>query len=80
MCNYGYNKSGFSHLPAGQKIRMFVSQLKNVTQQRGGNIELFDNPEEVYFQETDVIREFNKRLKENPEYILPEGYKKVKQV
>jgi hypothetical protein len=27
-----------------------------------------------------VIREFNKRLKINPDYILPEGYKKVKQV
>jgi hypothetical protein len=25
-----------------------------------------------------VIREFNARLKENPEYPLPEGYKKVK--
>ena len=41
MCSYGYNKSGFSHLPAGQKIRMFVDQLKNVTHSRGGNIELF---------------------------------------
>lgn len=42
-------------------------------------MELFENPEEVYFQETDVIKEFNRRLKDNPDYILPEGYKKVRQ-
>jgi hypothetical protein len=42
-------------------------------------VEIFDNPEEAYFQETEVIREFNKRLRDNPEYILPEGYKRVKQ-
>ena len=63
MCHYGYSKSGYEHLPTGQKIRMFVSQLRSVTQERGGNVELFDNPEEVYFQENDVIREFNRRLK-----------------
>ena len=25
-----------------------------------------------------MVREFNKRLKDNPEYVLPEGYKKIK--
>ena len=78
MCNYGYGKSGFAHCPPGQKIRMFIKQLRDMTAQRGGNVDLFENPEEVYFQETQVIRQFNKRLKQNPEYILPEGYKKVK--
>ena len=78
MCNYGYNKSGYAHVPPGQKILMMINQIKETTLKKGGNIELFENPEEVYFQETDVIREFNRRLKENPEYILPEGYKKVR--
>lgn len=32
----------------------------------------------MYFKEEEVIQEFNKKLMENPEYILPEGYKKVK--
>lgn len=40
---------------------------------------MFDSPEEMYFQETDVIREFNKRLADNPDYPLPEGYKKIRQ-
>lgn len=33
----------------------------------------------MFFQETDVIREFNTRLSENPDYPLPEGYKKIRQ-
>lgn len=56
MCHYGYAKIGFAHLPPGQKIRMFIKQLRDITAQKGGNVDLFENPEEVYFQETDVIR------------------------
>lgn len=52
MCNYGYGKSGFAHCPPGQKLRMFIKQLRDMTAQRGGNVDLFENPEEVYFQET----------------------------
>ena len=79
LCIHGYGKMGYSHLPPGQQIRMFISSLKTSTSQKGGNVDIFEHPEEAYFQETDVIREFNRRLKDNPEYILPEGYKKVKQ-
>ena len=31
MCNYGYNKSGYAHVPPGQKIQMMVKKLKDVT-------------------------------------------------
>ena len=40
----------------------FIEDIKRVTASRGGSIEMFDSPEEMYFQETDVIREFNRRL------------------
>ena len=60
-------------------LRMFLDQLKKVTRDKSGSVEIFDNPEEAYFQENEVIREFNRRLRENPDYILPEGYKRVKQ-
>lgn len=78
LCHYGYGKQGFDHVPPGQKLMMMIRQLKKVTGEKGGNIDLFENPEEVYFQETDVIKEFNKKLKDNPNYILPEGYKKFR--
>ncbi len=38
---------------------------------------LFDDPDSAYFNESEVIREFNKKLEQEPNYILPEGYKKV---
>jgi hypothetical protein len=44
MCNYGYGKIGFNHLSPGQKLRMFIKQLRDITASRGGNSDLFDNP------------------------------------
>ena len=38
---------------------------------------MFDEPEIAYFNEEEVIKEFNKRLEEDPNFILPEGYKKI---
>lgn len=38
---------------------------------------MFDEPEAAYFSESDVIKEFNKKIQEDPGFILPEGYKKV---
>ncbi len=38
VCNYGYSKIGFSHLTPGQKLIMFIQQLKLVTTEKGGNI------------------------------------------
>lgn len=37
---------------------------------------MFDDPESQYCNETDAILELNKKLEINPDYILPEGYKK----
>ena len=39
--NYGYSKIGFAHLSPGQRIMLFLNQLKNVTAEKGGNVELF---------------------------------------
>lgn len=33
----------------------------------------------MYFSQTEVIKEFNKKLQEDPSYPLPEGYKTVKE-
>ena len=31
VCNYGYSKIGFSHLTPGQKVNIFINQLKKIT-------------------------------------------------
>lgn len=38
---------------------------------------MFDDPDSQYFQQSDVIREFNKQLQVNPQMELPDGFKKV---
>ena len=62
MCYFGYLKIGYGHLSPGQKLMMFIKKLKEVTEEKGGNTEMFENPEDAYVQETDVIKEFNRRL------------------
>ena len=32
-----------------------------------------------FFNETDIINEFNKKLLENSDFVLPEGYKKIQE-
>ena len=67
----GYGRTGYGHLPPGKILQLFVDQLKKITKDKSGSVEIFENPEQAYFQETEVIRQFNKRLKDNPDYILP---------
>ena len=52
----GYSRQGYPHLPPGQHLRLFLEQLKKVTREKSGSTEIFDNPEEAYFQETEVVR------------------------
>jgi hypothetical protein len=78
FCFLGYQKEHPQN-PPGRQVMLMIEQIRRVTASRGGSVDLFDSPDEMYFQETDVIREFNRRLGDNPEYPLPEGYKKVRQ-
>ena len=45
--------------------------------EKGENTSVFDEPEAAYFNESEVIKEFNKKIEADPGFILPEGYKKV---
>ena len=71
MCHFAYTRFGYAHIPPARQLALFIEQIRSVTASRGANTEIFDNPDQVYFQETDVIRQFNKWLKENPDYVLP---------
>lgn len=47
---YSYNKLGFTTFSPGQKVRKLIIQFQEITQKKGGNIDMFINPDEVYFQ------------------------------
>lgn len=40
----GYSKQGYSHIPPGQQLLLFIEQLKKITKEKSGSIEIFDNP------------------------------------
>lgn len=50
--------------------------IKMVFAENGEKTSIFDEPE-ANTDDSDVIKEFNKRIEEDPTYILPEGFKKV---
>ena len=39
--------------------------------------QIFEQPESIYYNETEAVKELNKKLENNPGYIVPEGYKKI---
>ena len=51
--------------------------MKLVFIEKGEKTVLFDEPEAAYFNQTEVVKEFAKKLEDDPTFILPEGYKKV---
>ena len=38
---------------------------------------IFEEPESIFYNETEAVRELNRKLDDNPNYIVPEGYKKI---
>lgn len=60
-----------------QLLEELFHYIKMVFAERGEKTAIFDEPESAYFNESEVVKEFAKRLEEDPNYILPEGYKKV---
>jgi hypothetical protein len=65
------------HTPPFQALQQFITHCRGVTQNKGQSTALYDDPDSQYFSQSEVIREYNERLKTNPEYILPEGFKKI---
>lgn len=70
-------KKCFGHLSHLQLVEEWFNYLKLVFIEKGEKTALFDEPEAAYFNESEVIREFTSRLEQDPNFILPEGYKKV---
>lgn len=61
----------------GQQLEVFCQGLRDSLAARKENTSLFDSPDTAYFKESDLIEEFNRRLREDQDYVLPEGYRKV---
>ena len=38
MVVLSYSRQGYSHIPPGQQLRMFLDQLKKVTKEKSGSV------------------------------------------
>ena len=61
----------YIHISHSQLLDEVFRFIKIVFQENGEKTTLFDEPEAVYFNESEVIKEFNRKLTEDPSFILP---------
>ena len=67
------------NLPLVEQLYAFFNQMKNETLRRKESILLFEDPDSTVMADPKLLKALNKKLKENPEYPVPEGFKKVKE-
>jgi len=78
MAIYIYSKqSGLSHLPLVESVKALVKHFEKATEGRGENTLLYTDPETTVLGDQDLLKELNKVIKANPDYPLPEGYRRV---
>eukprot|EP01022_Parablepharisma_sp_SALTPOND_P028665 TRINITY_DN71377_c2_g1_i1.p3 TRINITY_DN71377_c2_g1~~TRINITY_DN71377_c2_g1_i1.p3 ORF type:complete len:558 (+),score=149.58 TRINITY_DN71377_c2_g1_i1:4544-6217(+) len=66
-----------SHLPLVESIKALVKHFENATSGRGENVVLYKDPDTTALGDQDLLKELNKMVKTNPDYPVPEGYRKV---
>ncbi|CAD8059186.1 unnamed protein product [Paramecium sonneborni] len=60
-------------------VELMLQKMQQVTANKGQNTQLYDDPDNMYFAQKEVIKEFNRKLAEDSKYVLPEGYKSQKE-
>lgn len=73
-----YNRKN-KYISASNCLQRLIDHIRQVTATRGESTQLFDDPENMFFQQTEVIKEFNNKLQQDPKYPLPEGFKAIKE-
>jgi len=65
--------------PLVEQIKEFFAQMEKSAKERGESMVLFEDPDLTVMADPELLRALNKKLLENPEYPVPEGFKKVKE-
>jgi hypothetical protein len=68
-----------SHLPPVEALHSFLRKLEKGQRDRGASTILFDDPDATSIGDATLLNALNKKIKEDPNYPIPEDYKKVKE-
>ena len=68
-----------SHFPPVEALYNFLRKLEKAQKAKGGSTILFEDPDATGIGDTTLLKALNKKIKEDPNYPIPEDYKKVKE-
>ena len=68
-----------SHLSMPEMLMRLLQHNERVTKAKGLSAILYEDPDVTTIGDQEVLKELNKRLKDQPDFILPEGYYKVQE-
>lgn len=65
------------HLTTPEMLLKLIKHLERATKQKGQSTILYEDPDVTTIGDQELLKEMNRRMRENPDFILPEGYLKV---
>ena len=68
-----------SHFPPVECLIAFVKKLEKAQKDKGASTILFEDPDATCIGDATLLKALNKKIKEDPNYPLPEDYRKVKE-
>lgn len=68
-----------SHFPPVECLHSFLRKLEKGQKDKGASTILFEDPDATTVGDATLLNALNKKIKEDPNYPLPEDYKKVKE-
>lgn len=76
---YIYSKAPLilSHLPLVESVKELVKHFEKATEAKGDNTLLYKTPDVTTLGDKELLRELNRMVRSNPDYPVPEGYRKV---
>jgi hypothetical protein len=69
----------YSSFPAIKPLEMMLEKMKFETGKKGQNTILYDDPDATAIADPDLVIALNKKLAEDPNYPVPEGFTKKKE-
>lgn len=81
MAVFIYNKDPNveKNQPPAKLTEKLLNHIREAAKQRGENTALFDNPRLSSLADGEVLKKLSAMVDSNPEFQLPEGYKKVEE-
>lgn len=60
-------------------LQCMIDYKEKATKAKGQSTILYEDPDHTTIGDQEILKELNRKVRENPDYILPEGYYKVQE-